>query len=534
MFKLRKISTVSLILLTLAVACQGQATPLPRATATTDAPPPERTVTAVPQPTGPNIGGRLTMTLEFSDITTLDPVVPDDNSSIWTILNVYDQVFRVSRDGTTLEPDAVSGYSVSPDGLEYLFDLRDGLTFSDGAPVTVDDVVFSLERMLASENWGFLFPEGEVTVEPAGDKSFKLVLQSPYAPLVNNLAGFWSSIVPKALVEAQGEAFWETPVGSGPFMVSEWVKGDHITLARNPHYWEAGKPYLDEVELRPGSDDNTRVLRFQAGQLDVLLGVPYNQIKLLDETDGASAGVSPLMGALRLYPNLAQPPLDDLNVRLALAYAIDRQAIIEAVLFGYGEPATTALIKIPGWWNDQLPGFPYDLEKAKEFMAKSSVPDGFELTTTYTAGSTTDEQIAVLLQQQWALIGVDLVLQPVDIAVLTEQFGAGQLQLNQSFWSSSDVIDPAETSAFFSCRRTQPRQGFCDERINGLYLSSGTIMDPAERKAVFFEIQELGNDNVYWIPMLYVPSRWAKWDYVKDFELLPTGNFRLWEVWLDK
>jgi peptide/nickel transport system substrate-binding protein len=513
-------------------ACQGTvATPPPVAISNATAPATPAVTTA---PAGPKKGGHLTMTLEYADISSLDPVVPDDNSSIWTILNIYDQLFRVSKDAKSVEPDAVTDYTVSADNLTYTFNLRKDLKFSDGSPVTVDDVIFSLQRMLVSDNWGFLFPENGVTIEAAGDNAFKMVLKQPYAPLINNLAGFWSSIVPKKQVEAQGDSFWEKPIGTGPFMVKEWVKGDHITLSRNPYYWEEGKPYLDEVELRPGSDDNTRVLKFQAKQLDVLLEVPYNQVKTLDSIDGASAGASPLLGALRLYPNLTYKPLSDINVRMALEYATDRQSVVDTVLFGYGEAATTPLIKIPGWWNDNLPGFPYDLQKAKQFIAKSSVPNGFELTATYEAGNTTDEQIAILLQQQWSKIGIDLKLQPLDPSVVSEQFSSGLLQMPTGFWSSSDVIDPAETSSFFGCKRTQARQGFCDQKLNQLYLDSSGMTDPAVRKAAFFEMQQIANDNAYWIPLLYIPSISAQWDYVKDFQVLPTGNFRLWEVWRDK
>lgn len=532
MLRLARISTITMILVLLSTACQGQAaTPAPAAqpNATSPAAP-----AATAAPAGPKMGGHLTMTLEYADISSLDPVVPDDNSSIWTILNIYDQLFRVSKDAKSVEPDAVTDYTVSSDNLTYTFNLRPGLKFSDGTAVSIDDVVFSLQRMLVSDNWGFLFPENGVTIEAAGASSFKMVLTAPYAPLINNLAGFWSSIVPKSMVEAQGDAFWEKPIGTGPFMVKEWVKGDHITLARNPNYWDTGKPYLDEVELRPGSDDNTRVLKFQAKQLDVLLEVPYNQVKTLDALDGASAGAAPLLGALRLYPNQSYKPLADANARMAMAYATDRQAIVDTVLFGYGEPATTPLIKIPGWWNDQLPGFPFDLQKAQDLMSKSSNPKGFELTATYEAGNSTDEQIAVLLQQQWSKIGIDLKLQPLDSSVVSEQFSSGLLQLPTGFWSSSDVIDPAETSAFFGCKRTQARQSFCDDKLNQLWTDQVGMTDPAARKAAFFEMQKIGNDNAYWIPLLYIPSVSAHWDYVKDFQVLPTGNFRLWEVWLDK
>lgn len=494
--------------------------------------PSQVTPTSQPAAGGPISGGRLVMTLDYDDISSLDPTVPDDNSSIWTVLNIYDQMFRVAADGKTFEPDIATDYTISTDGLVYTFNLRQGVKFSDGSPVTVDDVVFSLGRMLVSDNWGFLFPEGTV-IAAAGTTAITITLPEPYAPLINNLAGFWSSIVPKAQVEAQGDAFWEKPIASGPFMVKEWVKGDHITLVKNPNYWEAGKPYLDEVELRPGSDDNTRVLKFRAGELDVLLQVPYNQIGPLDAMSNASAGVSTLFGMHRIYINTAKPPLDDLNVRLALNYATDRQAINEAVMYGYATNANTVLAQVQ-YWDASAPGFSYDLEKAKQYMAQSSAPSGFEVTVNYVTGNTLSEQELVLLQQQWAKIGVTLNIVPLDGALLTENFGSGLTELQAGYWSTSDVLDPAETLSIVLCSRTTPRQGFCDQQLEDDFNNALKEMDTAKRQVLYFDLQTRANEQAYWIPLFYFPNRFAYYDYVKNFSVLPTGNVRLWEVWIAK
>jgi peptide/nickel transport system substrate-binding protein len=521
MLKLNKLLCAILIIGTILIGCTpNQAVVQGEQTATS----PAATESAA-------TGGRLVVALDYSDIAYLDPVVPDDNSSIWTILNIYDQMFRVAADGKSIEPDMVKDYAISSDGLTYTFNLRPGVTFSDGTPVTVDDVVFSMQRMIAAENWGFLFPSDTI-VEASGDNAVVFRLSEPYAPLINNLAGFWSSIVPKKLVESQGDAFWERPVASGPFMVNEWVKGDHLTLVRNPYYWEAGKPYLDEVELRPGMDDNTRVLKLESGELDVLVQVPFNQLKPLDDLDGITSTTSPLFSFERIFINGKNPPLDELNVRLALNYATDKQAIIDSVMNGIGTPATTIISQIP-FWDADAPGFPYDLQKAKDLMAQSSVPNGFDVTMNYRTGNTVDEQVLVMMQQQWSLIGVNMNIEPLDPALLSENFGSGLYQVRVSY-STSDVLDPSETISIVVCDRTQKWQDFCDQQLDTLFNDAMKEMDVTKREQMYKQIQERANELAYWIPLFYLPNRYAYWDYVKNLNVLPTGNIRLWELRVQK
>jgi peptide/nickel transport system substrate-binding protein len=478
----------------------------------------------------PKLGGRLVITLDVRDISTLDPVVPSDNSAIWTILNLYDQLFRVAKDGRSVEPDAVERYEVSADGLTYTFTLRNGLTFSDGAPVTIDDVVFSLERMLDSENWGWLFPSG-TTVRAVDDETFAISVAHPNAPLINNLAGFWSSIVPRHSVEAQGAAFWDKPIGSGPFRVKEWVRGSHILLERNPYYWGQA-PYLDEVELQLVTDDSTRMLKFQAGQLDVATNVPFNQIAALDALDGVSVQTAPLLSVDFIIINASRPPLDDANVRLALHYATNKQAIIDVVLFGHGEEATIALPKVL-YWSDQLEGYPYNLELAREYLSRSSAPDSFAITYTYRGDSEPDAQIGVLLQAQWARIGVTLVLEPLEAGLIRERLFHNDFDVAKAF-NSSDVIDPSEIAGSFLCRITQPVIGVCNDGIDQLYAETQLMMNSHERQAAYFRLMQMANEWAVYIPLYYAPARTAIWDRVKGFQVLPTGNFRLWEVWLDE
>jgi peptide/nickel transport system substrate-binding protein len=514
---------------TQAPTTQAPATQAP----TTQAPATSEPTTGTNPQTGtPKSGGILRMTMDQDPASSLDPTVPFDNSSIWTILNVYDQFYRVGKDGKSIEPDAAEKYEMSPDGLTYTFTMRQGLTFSDGTPVTIDDIVFSEGRMLKSENWGFLFPTD--TVVKAGDQPNTVVftLKQPNAPFVNNLAGFWSSIVPKKQVEALGDKFWDKPIGSGPFAVKEWVKGGAITLEKNPNYWDKPYPYLDGVVLNFIPDDNARVTQFEAGELDVALYVPYGQIDSVKATDGVTVQIAPIMGMTQVDINISAKPFDDIRVRQALAYGTDKQAIIDAVLFGYGEPANVMWPKTM-YWSADLGGYKYDPEKAKQLLADAGLAKGFDLTLSYIAGDQTREQVGTILIDQWGKLGINTKLEALDSTTFNQRFSSTSLQVALDGYTS-DVIDPSELNFIYLCSYAKPRNGACNDKVDQLATQADQEMDPAKREQLYHQLMQEATDWLIDIPMFYTPSRTGIWNYVKNFQILPAANFRLWEVWLDK
>ena len=309
------------------------------------------------------------------------------------------------------------------------------------------------------------------------------------------------------------------------------MRGDHITLERNPYYW--GEPaYLDEVELDLVTDDNIRMLKFQAGELDIATNIPFSEVARIDALDGASVQIAPLLSVDFIIMNASRPPLDDVNVRLALNHATDRQAIIEAVLFAFGEPATMNWPKMM-FWDEQVPGYPYNLDLAREYLRKSSLPDGFKITYAYRGDSIPDAQIGVLLQEQWRQLGIEVELEPVEATILRERLFNNDFDLVKAF-NSSDVIDPSQPTASFLCRMTRPVMGVCNEGIEQLYVKSETMLATGEREATFHQMMRMAQEWAVFIPIYYAPARTAISDRVHGFQVLPTGNFRLWEVWVER
>ena len=212
-----------------------------------------------------------------ADALSTDPIASSDNPSIWTQLLLFDQLVRPSRDGTRLEPGIAESWKVSADGKEYEFKLRANAKYSNGDPVTAQDVEFSLRRAAGEKSqWGRFFrPITEYRVVDA--RTIVMRLDTPFTPMLNNLAMFSASILPAKLVESQGAAFFDKPVGSGPFILTQWARGQKQTMVKNPHYWESGKPRLDGVTIEILPEDNSRVLKLKAGELDAIIGIPLTR-----------------------------------------------------------------------------------------------------------------------------------------------------------------------------------------------------------------------------------------------------------------
>ena len=298
------------------------------------------------------------------------------------MLLFYDQLIRVAPDGISIEPGLAQTWEASPDRLTYTFHLRDAL-FHDGTPCTAEEC--RLLRQPRGQGGGTdleLHPLGDrhgdgARSEDGGDHA------DVWAPFEADIAMFTASVYPKAAHEAQGDELFQHPIGTGPFMFDSWEKDVQIVLKKNPNYWDL-KPYLDEVVFKVLPDSNTRMLQFQGGELDIATNVPFNQLQPLQSNPDVTVVLDAVARIDYIGINTARPPFDDKTLRQAMNYAIDKDAIITNVLFGFGVPPPF-LPQMAGHYAAS-PGYPYDLEKAKALVAESAGKDGFSAKILVQAG----------------------------------------------------------------------------------------------------------------------------------------------------
>ena len=214
-------------------------------------------------------GGVLTMA-RSADIISMDNTTTFDNNSIHVQQQIMEPLFNVSADGKDIEPWLAKSYETSEDGKTYTIHLRQGVKFSNGDPMTAEDVKFSIDADTAtgSSGWGYINSAiDEVTA--TDDETVTISLKYPWAPLLADLSLFSNAIVPADYAGESKEEFYKHPIGTGPFVWDSWKKGQSLSLTKNDDYWQAGKPYLDGVKWTVVPDANTRKLQVQGGQVDI-------------------------------------------------------------------------------------------------------------------------------------------------------------------------------------------------------------------------------------------------------------------------
>ncbi|MFW8633749.1 ABC transporter substrate-binding protein [Cribrihabitans pelagius] len=291
--------------------------------------------------------------------------------------NIFEGLTRFMGDGSVV-PGLAESWEISGDGTEYTFTLRDGVTFHDGSAMDAEDVKFSLDRARAEDSTNAqkaLF-EGITAVEVLDPRTVKLALDKPDGSLLFNLA--WGDAVIVAPESIEG--IKSQPVGTGAFTFQEWVQGDRITLARNPDYWGEA-PALASATFKFISDPTAAFAAMMAGDIDAFDNFPAPENLPQFEADPRfQVLVGSTEGETILSTNNKQPPFDDIRVRQALAHAINREAIIDGAMFGYGTPIGTHFAPHHPAYADLTGQSAHDPEKAKALLAEAGIAEGFETT----------------------------------------------------------------------------------------------------------------------------------------------------------
>ena len=468
---------------------------------------------------------------------SFDPLVPSDNGSIWVLYNMFDQLTTVNETSTDVVPSIAASWDVSPDSTIYTFDLRKDVHFSDGTPMTADDVVFSIQRAADKKKSGYSFLFGPVTqVKKLNANQVQITLSNPFAPLLQNLNVFPASIVPKKVVEADEKGFAQKPIGTGPFALKQFRKGQLTHLVRNQNYWKKGRPYLDEVRIPYVTDDNTRILKLQAGEIDAAVNIPYAQIEQLDKRGDVDVKIEPLFRFDGIWLNNAKSPLDDVRIRQALNYATDKESIIKSVLFGHAEVANHMMPKMK-YWRSDVKAYPYDIAKAKQLMKQSKAPGGFSVPLVVPTGDSIISQVAQIVKQSWAEIGVTANISNLDIGTAYTNFSNSNYVAGNNWYITSDVVAPDELAAIqFDYSATGGTHSFFTNynspQATALVNKAASATDDKTRADAFGKLQQVVMEDAPLVALYFTPARTGLRTNVQDFHTVKTAWWRLEDVWL--
>lgn len=294
-----------------------------------------------------------------------------------TYSNIFEGLTRFGSDGS-INPGLAESWTISDDGTVYTFKLREGVMFHDGTAMDAEDVKFSLERTTAEESTNAqkaLFAD-IASVDVVDPQTVKITLSKPNGNMLFNLA--WGDAVIVASESAANNA--TNPIGTGAFMFKDWVQGDRVELEKYPEYW--GEPAkLDKVTFKFISDPNAAFAAVMAGDVDTFMPFPAPEnLPQFDADPRFRVITGSTEGETILSTNNKMEPFDNPKVREAMAHAIDRQAIIDGAMFGYGTPIGTHFAPHHPAYVDLTAQSNYDPEKAKALLAEAGFPDGFSTT----------------------------------------------------------------------------------------------------------------------------------------------------------
>lgn len=474
-----------------------------------------------------NAGGVLKIARE-QDSTTFDPIFTILAPDIWVLNQFYSKLVRDNADATDVIPDLAESWQVSPDGKTYTFNLRSAV-FSDGTPVKSSDVVFSLKRVRDAEQSIMAGLYTVMTdVHAPDDETVVITLSSAAPSFMSTLAMFASAIVPEHAVEVAGEDFGQNPIGSGPFILKEWKRGNKVVLEKNSNYWEEGLPKLDGIEWIYAPNDNTRMLKLTAGEVDAATFVPWNQIRQLQDNPKTQVQIDKSTRMDHILINHNNAPLDNKAVRQALNMAIDQDAIVEKVTFGFGVKANSFFPLDGMYYNKNNPNYSYDPEKAKAILADEGVTN-LELDFVIVSGDSAHEQTAVLVKAQCAKAGITVNIVKMEGGQQWDALVAGEYDLGMMWWVN-DVSDPDQKAQFVVSGDEENRSYYTNYKnpeVTKLVNEAALELDPDKRKQMYYKIQSIAKDDVHWIDLYYSPFRNASLTSVTGFIQNPLGRYML-------
>ncbi len=459
----------------------------------------------------------------------------EDNASEFTMINIYDGLVRPTKDGQGVEPALATKWETSADGKTWTFTLRDA-KFSDGKALVAADVKASLDmcRMGSKTQWKDTY-KAIADVQAVDDKTVKVILSQPHPPLLAELAMWIAQTMPADMALAIDQPGYDTykTRGTGAYFCEGWKKGDVMVLKKNPFYWKPNNG-PDEVRIEYIPDDNTRILKLQGGETDVIDFVPLSQIQSLNQGN-TKAQAFTIQTYFTLPMNLTIKPLDDKNVRQALNYALDKEAILKAVFFGQAKFQNSPIP--PGtYWDKNLAGYPFNLDKAKQLMASSSVPKGFTFEQTIASGNNVAQAVATIAKDQWAKIGVTVNISQIEASTLSAKRKEGSLMAWTGGWTN-DMSDPTEIANRILRGGTSTLGAYTrynNPALNTLIDSADLEQDPKKREMLYSQVQQIYLDDAPQVFIAYPPATAAWQSYVSGFSLDTLSFYRFEDVRVNK
>jgi len=450
--------------------------------------------------------------------SSLDPATGgagSDHSILWTM---YDTL--VEWDYDTLKPKPGMAKWSYPNANTMVLDITSGIQFHDGTPLDAEAVKFNLERNRSDQRSNVKPDLASVeSIEVTGPLQVTLKLKNPDTALPAILSDRAGMMVSPTNIKALGTDTDRKPVGAGPWKFVRWNDNEIIVVARHENYWRKGRPYLDGIEFNIITENATALRSVVAGQNDMAFQLPARLKPVIERAKDLAMVSSPTLYCIQVYFNYARAPLDNLKVRQAINFALDRETFVKATLGGLGEPARMTLPSSHWAYNKDVAGtYPHDPERAKKLLAEAGYKDGLEMTI----GGYTDQDSVrrgEVIQDQLGKVGIRLKFTRGTIAEISAQFFAQEKKFDLLVSAWTGRPDPSMTyalgfdkGAYYNAGRT------ADPELSKLILESRVSEDLAKRAEVFAKIQRITVEQALSAPLAFQFELDALSSKVKGFK----------------
>src|SRR5436190_5588559 len=473
------------------------------------------------------------------DSVKLDPAVVTDGESFRATDQIFDRLLAFDGSTTNIRPALAKSWDIGPDGLTYVFHLREGVTFHDGTPFNAQAVKWNFDRW-GDENspWRNATDSFDYYIDTAGwsevitsvdvidDLTVQFTLSQPQGTFLLNMALPAMAIASPTAMMADIANAYKNPVGTGAFQFVEWVPGDHITLTKNPNYW-GDVPSLDQVVIRAIPDNSARYLSVKSGSIDMMEGINVEDLPDARRDRNLSVVLRPSLNVAYINVNQKQKPFDNVKVRQAMAAAINRGGIVEALYGGIGSVATQLVPPSLGiGWNPDVKGPTYDPDLAKKLLADAGLPNGFTTDFWYMPVSRpyypNPQAIAQAFASDLGKVGIKVNLKTEDWGTYLDDRNKLKFPAWMLGWTG-DIGDP-DNFLFTFFGPTAPDNSWDNAQVKTLLKQAQNSSDLNERDAIYRQVDMIIDQEVPRIPIAHTTPPLVARNYIRGYVPNPTAT----------
>ena len=458
-----------------------------------------------------------------ADVDTLHPTDFSTTVELGVLNQIYDTLLYYSPDGTKdPEPRIAESYEISDDGLDYTFHLRDDVTFHDGTPVTADDVVFSIELYKASEYQGSQISMLS-SVEATDEHTVVCHLDAPYSPFLQGICS--PMIASKAYYESSEDDFVNNPIGTGPYKFVSRAKGSNIKLEANEDYYR-GATEIKEVTFEVIPDSSTKAIALQTGEVN-FAEIDSATKPQLEANPAITIAEVPTSAFSYIAMNTEKEPFNDVKVRQAINYAIDRDNLVAVCYDGEAEVNSNICAKERFGYSDDQFQYTYDPEKAKELLAEAGIETPYDLGEILVAEKYSN--LATVIQNDLKAVGLDVTISVKEFNSYISDLQNGSYgitALNMTLEGDTQTLEMAFTSDYIGIANNAR---YSDEEMDKLFEQARTETDNDKRAEIFNEIFTKAQDEAIYAVMCNPMTLYAYNSDLTCPEFVLEGNYYLYD-----